>query len=532
MIATAADIAALRAETNTKIEGIKNTAHIIPTTSRVYYVSNSGSDSNNGTSKNTPFKTISKVNSAISSRTNVTVCFERGGVWRGEQLVAVKGLTVTAYGTGAKPVIMGSPENGGGSANVSKWTDMGNNIWRYEGSQNWTDVGNIIFNDGESYAKKIVQLYVKQEGWANHALTDFTNAPAQKYSFKSYTDLKNDLDFYHDKDFDDGDGSSGATGYLYLCSTSNPATRFNSIEFATRNDLVYIHSTDNVTIDNICFKYEGGHAIAADGQPTESGWGSTDLLLEDLLVQNCEFYWIGGSIHDRIDQSVIGTVPPGNWVADVRYGNAIEVYGTCDGFIAKNNYIYQVFDAGITVQKTVGSSSKDWSQKNIQFIDNVIENCNYSIEYFLTDIPSGNSSKMENFVISGNYMWNAGVGFCSTRPVWDQGFAAHIKSQKTTPCNNATGFEITDNVMVGIGSSFLLIRSSFGESSLPLFEGNRLYGYYDMEGTAKDGFQIGVVSGNTDGKEKEVYYDTNVEAYLAQQLGSKYGENNKYYFIF
>ena len=95
---------------------------------------------------------------------SATVCFKRGDTWRGEQLVAIENLTVTAYGTGDKPVIMASPENGGGSANASKWTDMGNNIWRYEGSQDWDDVGNIIFDDGASFAKKITQLYVMNEG--------------------------------------------------------------------------------------------------------------------------------------------------------------------------------------------------------------------------------------------------------------------------------------------------------------------------------------------------------------------------------
>ena len=80
-------------------------------------------------------------------------------------------------------------------------------------------------------------------------------------------------------------------------------------------------------------------------------------MLDDLTVQNCEFYWIGGSIQNRIQNSALGT---STVTYDERYGNAIEVYGTCDGFIARNNYIYQVFDAGITVQKTVGDSSSDW----------------------------------------------------------------------------------------------------------------------------------------------------------------------------
>lgn len=521
-IATAADIAALRYETDKKIEAIKDTQNLTPSTAKVYYVSNSGSDSNNGTSENTPFKTIAKVNAVLddlSSWYSATVCFERGGVWRGEQLVAIPNLTITAYGTGAKPVFMGSPENGGGSANASKWTNMGNNIWRYEGSQNWTDVGNIVFNDGESYAKKITQLHV------NGRLTDFTNAPAQTYTFDSWDDLKNDLDFFHDKDFE---GGSGATGYLYLFSTINPALRFESIEFACKTNLVKIHHTDNVTVDNSCFKYEGGHAIAADGQPGSS------LVLDDLTVQNCEFYWIGGSIQNRIKNSALGT---STVTYDERYGNAIEVYGTCDGFIARNNYIYQVFDAGITVQKTVGTSSDIWSQKNIQFVDNVIENCNYSIEYFLTKVPSGNSSSMVNFEISGNYMWNAGKGFCETRMIWGRGFAAHIKCQFTEPCNMATGFEISDNVMIGTRDNFLQIRNSYGESSMPLFENNTLYGYYDAEGTASNGYRIGevrVTDPTTTADDDQIWasYDTNIEAYLIENMGTQYGEGNKYYFIF
>jgi len=527
-IATAADIAAKRFETDKRIEAIKNTQNLTPTTSKVYYVSSStGSDSNSGTDPNAPLKTLSKAVSKAGK--NSTICLKRGDTWRGTGgdtiIEAKEGYTITAYGEGPKPVIISSRENGGGSANASKWTQMAENpnIWRYEGSNNWNDVGNIIFNDGESYATKVIQLYVKQESWSTYQITDFTNAPAQKYNFDHWSDLRNDLDFFHDKNFS---GGSGATGYLYMYSTSNPALRFESIEFA--EDITPIHITvDNVTVDNICFKYVGGHAIGA------SAYSLFKTSINNLTVENCEFYWIGGSVHNRIPQSIIGQNTGDSPKYDTRYGNAVEIWGGCNGYYVRNNYIYQVFDAGITIQVTF-DSSKNYTvnQKNIEFTDNVIEYCVYSIEYFLTKIPSGNESTMENFKISNNYMWNAGRGFCETRGVWDRGFAAHIKSQKTAPCNRAMGFEITDNVMVGIGSSFLSIRSTFGENSLPLFEGNALYGYYDMDGTAKDGFQIGVVSGNTDGNEDDVAYDNGIEAYLVGQMGSQYGEGNKYYFIF
>jgi len=452
----------------------------------------------------------------LSSWYSATVCFKRGDTWRGEQLVAIPNLTITAYGTGAKPVIMGSPENGGGAANASKWTDMGNNIWRYEGSQNWSDVGNIVFNDGESYAKKITQLYVKNAGQSNYRITDFTNAPAQTYTFDSWDDLKNDLDFFHDKNFE---GGSDATGYLYLYSIGNPAERFESIEFAIDLKLVYIHHDDGVTVDNICFKYTGAHAVAADGTP--------EATLSDLTVQNCEFYWIGGSVQDRINASVIGTQAV---TYDVRYGNAIEVYGQVDGFVATNNYIYQVFDTGITVQKTMSSSGGDYSQENIEFSNNVIEYCNYSIEYFLTQIPEGNNSSMVNFEISDNIMWNAGKGFCETRGIWDRGFSAHIKSQWTAPCNRAENFVISNNVMIGVRDQFLQIRNSFGKDSMPTLTNNTFYGCYDFEGTAQNGYRLGEVRVASDNKQIWVSYDFQNEQYLQANVSSATG--NKFYFVF
>ena len=113
----------MRSATDARIEEIKNTANLTPTSSTVYYVSSStGSDSNSGTSPDAPLKTISMVNSKMTS--GCTVCFKRGDTWRGEGVVAKKNVTITAYGEGAKPVIMASPENGGGAANASKWTNM------------------------------------------------------------------------------------------------------------------------------------------------------------------------------------------------------------------------------------------------------------------------------------------------------------------------------------------------------------------------------------------------------------------------
>jgi hypothetical protein len=61
-----------------------------------YYVSNSGSDSNAGTSSSSPWKTIAKVNSA-SEASGSSVLFLDTGTWH-EQLTAKAGVTYGSYG--------------------------------------------------------------------------------------------------------------------------------------------------------------------------------------------------------------------------------------------------------------------------------------------------------------------------------------------------------------------------------------------------------------------------------------------------
>ena len=120
-----------------------------------YYVSNDGSDENNGLSPQTAWATLQKVNSARFSRGD-GVYFERGGTWRG-QLWAQEGVIYSAYGEGAKPNIFASPENG---ADASKWSllDGTDNIWVYH--VDMMDCGILVFNDGESWGTKVKPSYM------------------------------------------------------------------------------------------------------------------------------------------------------------------------------------------------------------------------------------------------------------------------------------------------------------------------------------------------------------------------------------
>ena len=97
--------------------------------SATYYLSPSGSDTNNGTSTSTPWKTLDKVNAMGSSLTpGSIVLLQRGATFRGKLSLPSSGtpaarITIGAYGTGAAPVISGSLA-------VTGWTVHSGNIWK------------------------------------------------------------------------------------------------------------------------------------------------------------------------------------------------------------------------------------------------------------------------------------------------------------------------------------------------------------------------------------------------------------------
>jgi hypothetical protein len=92
-----------------------------------YYVSNSGSDSNSGTSTSSPWKTISKVQNFLGSlRPGDSVLFQRGGVWNemlnaGVDIVGTSSARITFgnYGSGNLPIIDGGGRSSGRASCMS-----------------------------------------------------------------------------------------------------------------------------------------------------------------------------------------------------------------------------------------------------------------------------------------------------------------------------------------------------------------------------------------------------------------------------
>jgi Right handed beta helix region len=112
-----------------------------------YYVSPTGSDSNNGTSPGTPIQTLGRA-SGLPLNPGDQVLLERGASFSGKLAVWKSGtssspITIGAYGSGGKPVVTGDClEVGGSYVTMTDLTVQGCTV-----NGIWTDgVGNVISN--------------------------------------------------------------------------------------------------------------------------------------------------------------------------------------------------------------------------------------------------------------------------------------------------------------------------------------------------------------------------------------------------
>ncbi len=476
--AKVAELDALEAQ---RIAEIRNTpnADLSGITGNKIYVSNNGNDENDGLTPETAVKTVAKANSL--ARSGDAVLFERGGIWRGEVLNAKANVMYTAYGEGAKPQLYGSTENG---ADPEKWglvyenPETGARIWQYH-YDGWLDVGTIVFNEGEGYAYKDIPNNKLGGGdWVVYK----TNTP---YDYT--VELDRNFEFFHKADSVVGGSyidAANARGPIYLrCDNGNPGKIFDSIEFVTRGALISCGGNANVTIDNLCIKY--------------SAFGISTGTIKNFTVTNCEFGWIGGNVQSYETRKGEAT----------RYGNAIEVYGGCDGYTVDNCYFYQIYDAAVTHQ--IGSASTPLEMNNITYSNNVMDMCQYSIEYFFgSDVPGKRTGT--NVLFENNLCRRAGFGFGSTRR--DQYTQRHIRAGASR--NEFSNFRINNNVFDR--AVFELVQTNcHDEAFVPTYDGNTF-----IQGANNQLFSHGV------GKVAKT--DASAEIRLKAVLGD---QNAKVYFV-
>ena len=349
---------------------------------RVVYISMSdGDDTGLGRSADKPIKTIERLNYMAKNnalKAGDVVLFKRGDEWH-EKLTCVAGVTYSAYGEGAKPRILGSIE----ADDASMWlaTDKPN-LYKLNAEVGYDrDVGTIIFNEGEAYGMRVLKqegenltVAIGDNGLVSNGLETW-DFPVQ--AFTDQNDLNHHLAYYHNHD--------EKAVYLY-CEGGNPGDVFDSIEVSTKGNVVSAKS--NCVIDNLCIKYGSSHGVGA---------GSC----ENLTVRNCEIGWIGGGI-----QNLEGLV---------RFGNAIEIYGEADGYYVYNNYVYQAFDCGPTVQRQGDLAlGQTVIERDIKIYGNAIEKCNSPLEVWLTtntELSANRFALLQNCYLYDNLCRKSGYGF-------------------------------------------------------------------------------------------------------------------------
>lgn len=416
---------------------IRATKDEITVTGTKYYVSNDGNDNNDGKSPETAWASINKVNEFVFQNGD-GVFFNRGSFFRGNLLTQC-GVTYAAYGEGKKPILSASEENGTGE---EKWSlvEGTNNIWKYY--RQIVDIGGLVVDKGNGEficEKKVAILDPVEKVYYKKA--------DKSEKFDPISDLDN-LTFFNllkTKDY-----TTERTDFYFRCDEGNPGKIFSSIEFLDGKTHT-IRAKSNVTIDNLCVLHSARHGIGA---------GSC----VNLVITNCEIGWIGGALFGVHTQ-------PNGVIVFGRFGNGVEVYGSCDNFVIDNCYVYQCFDAGITNQLQKGDSHAIVNKK-VRFTNNLIEYCCYNIEYFMGIGVVEVTRLLDDVLYENNICRMAGFGWGRVNPT----NSANIKGWDHR--NESVNFVIRNNIFDRSYGDILHIGTTRLEW-MPEFSGNTYIQYKD-----------------------------------------------------
>ena len=321
-----------------------------------YHFAENGSDANDGLSSARPLRTIGRLN-ALDLKPGDRVLFRRGDLFRGA-IKAKDGVTYAAYGEGDElPTICASKRD---YADPKLWerTDEPN-VWRC--TEKLHNVGIVLFDreprriDGEPVVADM-RLPKRDEPFDKPVVLD------ADLTFRNLF-REDRLELRSDK--------------------GNPGERFRHIEIGEHGHCLWINA-DDLLIENLHLTLSGSHGVGGSGER------------RNVTVRNCLIDWLGGSI---IEGWRFGTV---------RFGNAIEIWGGCDGFYALDNRIANVYDTGVTIQC---NDREDFvcRMENVLFASNVIDNCFWALEYYNKNNAPGSFTRNVRFV--GNLCRGTGRGW-------------------------------------------------------------------------------------------------------------------------
>ena len=443
-------------------------------TGTAYYISNDGNDSADGTSPESAWATIDRLNEAELEYGDA-VFFRRGDVWRAVQVNSQPGVTYSAYGEGEKPGLYGSEENGGGAENWSLWYEGedGRKIWVYY--RPMLDCGAIVLNGGVAVAEKVQPFWNGQtyQVLSDMWLTDQTEQAAEDQAtlpeFDPAMHLTEDLTFFSQASnglpdtlpiyllgwVDTGEREQyclTADGPLYLrCDQGNPGELYGDIEFLSPY-APFDGVRDDVVIDNLCVLYTGRNILSVAPE------------CEGVLVQNCELGWGGGCAASYAADTITG------------YGAGVQRNGGVGGASSshntfRNNYVHETYQEGLGLETAIEFSGQVFDVTDVTVEGNVFYHCGSPLIYFNWDEVANPDHQFRNVSFRDNWV------FYSTMSSWTdngeevQGFHTGAFSIDGGPNMQDGTVEVRDNVFFAARECLVYIKTYMPEY-LPDFEGN------------------------------------------------------------
>ena len=344
---------------------------------KTFYVSATGSDSNSGLTSSTPWKTISKINSAAYTNGD-SILFKCGDTFYGSLTPTTNGISFSSYGTGAKPVITGL-------TTVSSWTNLGNNIWEAVVPGGLATLNIVIINGVLTPMGRYPNAHTANGGYNtyesfvnNASITDnqLTSSP----NFTGADLVVRKVDFATARttitshsgttlNFTIPAGSSFTTGYGYFIENSLATLDQNGewfydasthkikifytstppvIQVATLTNLVSTLNSPGYTRNQISFN---GIAFV----------GSEDIMMNlsycnNMTIDNCDFAFAGVNVieHRNMntflvqnckinDVNMIGIheINPGSGNGIIIQNNTFKRIGIFPGMISKNTKYHE-----------------------------------------------------------------------------------------------------------------------------------------------------------------------------------------------
>jgi len=407
--------------------------------SKTYYVANSGSDSNNGTSSSTPWKTLSKVSSYTGFVAGDQILFNRGDIFYGMLIMRNSGSTGNpivygTYGSGASPVISGF-------TSIGSWTNKGNNIWESSSAVSSLSECNMVTVNGVNTAMGRTPNYPNYYTWNSHSgnssistglsgSTNWTGAELAIFTtsyivarhpitsqsggtinFTSSGDLWQNSPGYFLQQFQIQNDIrtldtlnewyyNPSTKKLDVYNTSTPS----GVQLATVDTLIWTNNQSNITITGLTIT---GCNMDAISIATSS----------NININNCTIRYVGGTaIYGttyktepglKIEQNAISDV--NNCGIDVKYWYTADTirYNTLTNInmlIGMQNYPHTV-DGGV-VGILAQSDNSEVSYNRLDYIGTngiVFRGNNISVDHnYITHACWGNAIRD----VAGIYSWN------------------------------------------------------------------------------------------------------------------------------